>query len=107
MYFIELYTSKEIPENDFLFFYENFNCIFTQYEEKERYKVEIIFSIKYDLDLFISFCNNSVNFKENLLASLVGNPTVKTFKSEEADNWIKFLSPVSVGSNYKIIAPWD
>ena len=107
MYFIELYTSKEIPENDFLFFYENFNCIFTQYEEKERYKVEIIFSIKYDLDFFISFCNNSVNFKENLLASLVGNPTVKTFKSEEADNWIKFLSPVSVGSNYKIIAPWD
>ena len=107
MYFIELYTSKEIPENDFLFFYENFNCIFTQYEEKERYKVEIIFSIKYDLDFFISFCNNSDNFEENLLASLVGNPTVKTFKSEEEDNWIKFLKPVSVGSNYKVIAPWD
>jgi ribosomal protein L11 methyltransferase len=107
MYFLELFTSKEIPERDFLFFYEDFNCVFTQYEEKDGYKVEIIFSKRDDIDFFINFCNNSFDLKGNLLASLVENPTIKTFKSEEADNWIKFLPPVSVCSNYKIVSPWD
>ena len=56
MYLVDALSDSKIPDEDFLFFYENFNCIFTQYNFKEKYKIEAIFNNYIDLELFLEFC---------------------------------------------------
>ena len=105
MYFIDLISSSQINEGVFLSFYENFNCIFTQFEIDSGYKIEVIFSTKDDLDDFLIFCNSSeVNTEAKVLANLVLRQKIKVFNMKEGNNWINYLNRIQVSRDL-IIAP--
>jgi len=106
MYYIDLFSEKEINERYFIVFYESFDCVFTQYEEDDIFKVEVIFNKKNDLEDFISFCSSAQISESNPIFSLVESSEIKIFDKTGSDNWIKFLSPVDVGSQFVVIPPW-
>ena len=106
MYYIDLFSEKEINERYFIVFYESFDCVFTQYEENDIFKVEVIFNKKNDLEDFISFCSSAQISESNPIFSLVESSEIKIFDKTGSDNWIKFLSPVDVGSQFVVIPPW-
>ena len=56
MYYIELLSKNEIQDEDFLVFYDNFDCVFTQYKENNMYNIEVLFKDHKDIELFISAC---------------------------------------------------
>jgi len=106
MYYIDLFSEKEINERYFIVFYESFDCVFTQYEEDDIFKVEVIFNKKNDLEDFISFCSSAQISESNPIFSLVESSEIKIFDKTGSDNWIKFLSPVDVGSQFVVVPPW-
>jgi len=106
MYYIDLFSEKEINERYFIVFYESFDCVFTQYEEDDIFKVEVIFNKKNDLEDFISFCSSTQISESNPIFSLVESSEIKIFDKTGSDNWIKFLSPVDVGSQFVVVPPW-
>jgi ribosomal protein L11 methyltransferase len=106
MYYIDLFSEKEINERYFIVFYESFDCVFTQYEENDIFKVEVIFNKKNDLEDFISFCSSAQISESNPIFSLVESSEIKIFDKTGSDNWIKFLSPVDVGSQFVVVPPW-
>ena len=106
MYYIELLSKNEIQDEDFLVFYDNFDCVFTQYKENNMYNIEVLFKDDKDIELFIDFCGNKKNSSQNPIHSLVDKPTIKTFKYEEADNWINYLGPINITEDFRIVPPW-
>ena len=106
MYYIELLSKNEIQDEDFLVFYDNFDCVFTQYKENNMYNIEVLFKDHKDIELFIDFCGNKKNSSQNPIHSLVDKPTIKTFKYEEADNWINYLGPINITEDFRIVPPW-
>ena len=106
MYYIELLSKNEIQDEDFLVFYDNFDCVFTQYKENNMYNIEVLFKYHKDIELFIDFCGNKKNSSQNPIHSLVDKPTIKTFKYEEADNWINYLGPINITEDFRIVPPW-
>lgn len=106
MYYIELLSKNEIQDEDFLVFYDNFDCVFTQYKENNMYNIEVLFKDHKDIELFIDFCGNKKNSSQNPIHSLVDKPTIKTFKYEEADNWINYLGPINIKEDFRIVPPW-
>ena len=66
MYYIELLSENEIQDKDFLVFYDNFDCVFTQYKENNMYNIEVLFKDHKDIELFIDFCGNKKNSSQNL-----------------------------------------
>ena len=106
MYYIELLSKNEIQDKDFLVFYDNFDCVFTQYKENNMYNIEVLFKDHKDIELFIDFCGNKKNSSQNPIHSLVDKPTIKTFKYEEADNWINYLGPINIKEDFRIVPPW-
>ena len=106
MYYIELLSKNEIQDKDFLVFYDNFDCVFTQYKENNMYNIEVLFKDHKDIELFIDFCGNKKNSSQNPIHSLVDKPTIKTFKYEEADNWINYLGPINITEDFRIVPPW-
>ena len=106
MYYIELLSKNEIQDEDFLVFYDNFDCVFTQYKENNMYNIEVLFKDHKDIEIFIDFCGNKKNSSQNPIHSLVDKPTIKTFKYEEADNWINYLGPINIKEDFRIVPPW-
>ena len=106
MYYIELLSKNEIQDEDFLVFYDNFDCVFTQYKENNMYNIEVLFKDHKDIELFIDFCGNKKNSSQNPIHSLVDKPRIKTFKYEEADNWINYLGPINITEDFRIVPPW-
>ena len=106
MYYIEFLSKNEIQDEDFLVFYDNFDCVFTQYKENNMYNIEVLFKDHKDIELFIDFCGNKKNSSQNPIHSLVDKPTIKTFKYEEADNWINYLGPINITEDFRIVPPW-
>jgi len=106
MYYIELLSKNEIQDEDFLVFYDNFDCVFTQYKENNMYNIEVLFKDHKDIELFIDFCGTKKNSSQNPIHSLVDKPTIKTFKYEEADNWINYLGPINITEDFRIVPPW-
>ena len=106
MFYIELLSKNEIQDEDFLVFYDNFDCVFTQYKENNMYNIEVLFKDHKDIELFIDFCGNKKNSSQNPIHSLVDKPTIKTFKYEEADNWINYLGPINITEDFRIVPPW-
>ena len=106
MHYIELLSKDEIPEQDFISLYEDFECVFTQYKNNNSFKIEVIFKDLDKLELFITFCKTKKESNFNLLCDLIDKPDIKTFDSEEADNWINFLAPVNIGKELRVVPPW-
>ena len=106
MYYIDFFSEKEINERYFIVFYESFDCVFTQYEEDDIFKVEVIFDKMNDLEDFISFCSSAQKSESNPIFSLVESSEIKIFDKTGSDNWIKFLSPVVVGGQFVVVPPW-
>ena len=106
MYYIELLSKNEIQDEDFLVFYDNFDCVFTQYKENNMYNIEVLFKDHKDIELFVDFCSNEKNLSQNPIHSLVDNPKIKTFRYEEADNWINYLGPINIKEDFRIVPPW-
>ena len=106
MYYIELLSKNEIQDKDFLVFYDNFDCVFTQYKENNMYNIEVLFKDHKDIELFVDFCSNKKNLSQNPIHSLVDKPKIKTFRYEEADNWINYLAPINITEDFRIVPPW-
>ena len=106
MYYIELLSENEIQDKDFLVFYDNFDCVFTQYKENNMYNIEVLFKDHKDIELFVDFCSNKKNLSQNPIHSLVDKPKIKTFRYEEADNWINYLGPINITEDFRIVPPW-
>ena len=106
MYLVDALSDSKIPDEDFLFFYENFNCIFTQYNFKEKYKIEAIFNNYIDLELFLKFLENAEGSNENLVSRLFKGTKIKEFNKKEEDNWKKFLTAIKVSNNLTVVPPW-
>ena len=106
MYYIELLSKNEIQDEDFLVFYDNFDCVFTQYKENNMYNIEVLFKDHKDIELFVDFCSNKKNLSQNPIHSLVDKPKIKTFRYEEADNWINYLGPINITEDFRIVPPW-
>lgn len=104
MYYIELFSNDEIPEEDFVVFFEDFNCIFTQYLYEDKYRIEVIFNELEDLKYFIESRNSSKKF--NKITSILDKKIeIKSFNKLDEKNWINFLKPIHVGDNFKIVTP--
>lgn len=105
MYYVEVLTENKIPESDFLIFYENHDCVFTQSSIDNQYKIEVIFNNYEHLEIFLESLNNKM-YEHNLLSKIFKGAKINKFNDIEKDNWKKFLIPIPITSNIKIVPPW-
>ena len=106
MYYVEVLTKNKVPESDFLIFYENYNCVFSQSNIDDKYKIEVIFNNYSDLEIFLESLKNE-SYEQNLISKIFKGAKIKKFKNREKDNWKRFLIPIPITSNIKIVPPWS